>query len=89
MTPLFLHGAASADMTGWSAVLSALLDGLKDGLLPETLSSSSSRSVSAGSEAVAALRSRLSFCSFPARSAGMPMVSCLARVGIVRPLFCE
>ena len=33
MTPLFLHGAASADMTGWSAVLSALLDGLKDGLL--------------------------------------------------------
>ena len=28
MTPLFLHGAASADMTGWSAVLSALLDGL-------------------------------------------------------------
>ena len=33
LTPLFLHGAASADMTGWSAVLSALLDGLKDGLL--------------------------------------------------------
>ena len=33
MTPLFLHGAASADMTGWSAVLSPHQDGLKDGLL--------------------------------------------------------